>query len=62
MQLHVRLLIESGMSFTVPRLYTNASSADTAPAVADVNEGASVTDTGMTSAYDTVSVNKFCWT
>jgi HK97 family phage prohead protease len=52
-------LVESGMSFTVPRLYTNASSADTAPAVADVNEGASVTDTGMTSAYDTVSVNKF---
>jgi HK97 family phage major capsid protein len=47
------------MSFTVPRLYTQASSADTAPAVADVNEGASVTDTGMTSAYDTVSVNKF---
>ena len=52
-------LIESGMSFTVPRLYTQATSADTAPAVADVNEGASVTDTGMTSAYDTVSVNKF---
>ena len=52
-------LVESGMSFTVPRLYTNASSADTAPAVADVNEGASVTDTGMTSAYDTVTVNKF---
>jgi HK97 family phage prohead protease len=52
-------LVESGMSFTVPRLYTQASSADTAPAVADVNEGASVTDTGMTSAYDTVSVNKF---
>jgi HK97 family phage prohead protease len=52
-------LVESGMSFTVPRLYVNASSADTAPAVADVNEGASVTDTGMTSAYDTVTVNKF---
>ena len=52
-------LVETGMSFTVPRLYTQASSADTAPAVADVNEGASVTDTGMTSAYDTVSVNKF---
>jgi len=52
-------LIESGMSFTVPRLYTQATSADTAPAVADVNEGASVTDTGMTSAYDTVSINKF---
>jgi HK97 family phage major capsid protein len=52
-------LIDSGMSFTVPRLYTNAGSADTAPEVADVNEGASVTDTGMTSAYDTVTVNKF---
>jgi HK97 family phage prohead protease len=52
-------LVESGMSFTVPRLYTQATSADTAPAVADVNEGASVTDTGMTSAYDTVSINKF---
>jgi HK97 family phage prohead protease len=52
-------LTETGMSFTVPRLYTQATSADTAPAVADVNEGASVTDTGMTSAYDTVSVNKF---
>jgi HK97 family phage prohead protease len=52
-------LIDSGMSFTVPRLYTNAGSPDTAPAVADVNEGASVTDTGMTSAYDTVSINKF---
>jgi HK97 family phage prohead protease len=52
-------LIDSGMSFTVPRLYTNASSADTAPSVADVNEGATVTDVGMTSAYDTVSINKF---
>jgi HK97 family phage prohead protease len=52
-------LIDSGMSFTVPRLYTNATSADTAPAVADVNEGATVTDTGMTSAYDTVNINKF---
>jgi len=52
-------LIDSGMSFTVPRLYTNAGSPDTAPAVADVNEGASVTDTGMTSAYDTVNINKF---
>jgi HK97 family phage major capsid protein len=47
------------MSFTVPRLYTNASSADTAPSVADVNEGATVTDVGMTSAYDTVNINKF---
>ena len=52
-------LIDSGMSFTVPRLYTNATSADTAPSVADVNEGANVTDVGMTSAYDTVSINKF---
>ena len=52
-------LIDSGMSFTVPRLYTNAGSADTAPEVADVNEGATVTDVGMTSAYDTVSINKF---
>ena len=52
-------LIDSGMSFTVPRLYTNAGTPDTAPAVADVNEGATVTDTGMTSAYDTVSINKF---
>ena len=52
-------LIDSGMSFTVPRLYTNAGTPDTAPAVADVNEGASVTDTGMTSSYDTVSINKF---
>ena len=52
-------LIDSGMSFTVPRLYTNAGTPDTAPAVGDVNEGASVTDTGMTSAYDTVNINKF---
>jgi HK97 family phage prohead protease len=52
-------LIDSGMSFTVPRLYTNATSADTAPSVADVNEGATVTDVGMTSSYDTVNINKF---
>jgi HK97 family phage prohead protease len=52
-------LIDSGMSFTVPRLYTNASSADVAPTVADTNEGAAPSETGMTSAYDTVSVNKF---
>ncbi len=52
-------LIDSGMSFTVPRLYTNAASPDTPPSVADVNEGASVTDVGMTSAYDTVNINKF---
>jgi HK97 family phage prohead protease len=52
-------LIDSGMSFTVPRLYTNATSADTAPTVADTNEGSAPSETGMTSAYDTVDVNKF---
>jgi HK97 family phage prohead protease len=52
-------LIDSGMSFTVPRLYTNASTADVAPTVADTNEGAAPSETGMTSAYDTVDINKF---
>jgi HK97 family phage prohead protease len=52
-------LVDSGMSFTVPRLYTNASSADVAPTVADTNEGSAPSETGMTSAYDTVSVEKF---
>jgi HK97 family phage prohead protease len=52
-------LIDSGMSFTVPRLYTNAGSADVAPTVADTNEGAAPSETGMTSAYDTVDINKF---
>jgi hypothetical protein len=47
------------MSFTVPRLYTNAGSADVAPTVADTNEGAAPSETGMTSAYDTVTINKF---
>ena len=48
-----------GMSFTVPRLYTNATSADVAPTVADTNEGAAPSETGMTSAYDTIEINKF---
>jgi HK97 family phage prohead protease len=48
-----------GMSFTVPRLYTNAASPDTAPTVADTNEGAAPSETGMTSAYDTITINKF---
>ena len=52
-------LLPEGMSFTVPRLYTNASSADVAPTVADTNEGSAPSETGMTSAYDTISVNKF---
>jgi HK97 family phage prohead protease len=48
-----------GMSFTVPRLYTNDNSADVAPTVADTNEGAAPSETGMTSAYDTISIEKF---
>ena len=48
-----------GMSFTIPRLYTNASSANVAPTVAAVNEGAATSETGMTSAYDTVTVQKY---
>ena len=48
-----------GMSFTVPRLYVNATSADVAPTVADTNEGSAPSETGMTSAYDTISIEKF---
>jgi HK97 family phage prohead protease len=48
-----------GMSFTIPRLYTNASSANVAPTVAAVNEGAATSETGMTSAYDTISIQKY---
>jgi HK97 family phage prohead protease len=42
----------SGMSFTIPKL-------GTAPTVADTNEGVGPSETGMTSTYDTVNVNKF---
>ena len=52
-------LTESGMSFTVPRMYTNAATPNVAPTVADTNEGAAPSETGMTSAYDTVTVEKF---
>ena len=52
-------LVDSGMSFTVPRLYTNAGTPDVAPTVADTNEGSAPSETGMTSSYDTVSINKF---
>ena len=52
-------LTDSGMSFTVPRMYVNAGTPNTAPTVADTNEGASPSETGMTSGYDTVTVNKF---
>ena len=48
-----------GMSFTVPRLYTNAATPDVAPTVADTNEGSAPSETGMTSAYDTITINKF---
>jgi HK97 family phage major capsid protein len=47
------------MSFTVPRLYTNADPANTAPTVADTDEGVAPSETGMTSSYDTINVNKF---
>jgi HK97 family phage major capsid protein len=49
----------TGMSFTIPRLYTNASSANVAPTVAAVNEGAATSETGTTSAYDTISIQKY---
>jgi HK97 family phage prohead protease len=52
-------LLPEGMSFTVPRLYTNADPANTAPTVADTNEGAAPSETGMTSSFDTINVNKF---
>jgi HK97 family phage prohead protease len=52
-------LLPEGMSFTVPRLYTNASTPDVAPTVADTNEGAAPSETGMTSAFDTIDINKF---
>jgi HK97 family phage prohead protease len=52
-------LLPSGMSFTVPRLYTNATTPDVAPTTADTNEGAAPSETGMTSSYDTIDINKF---
>ena len=45
-------LPDSGMSFTIPKL-------GTAPTSADVDEAATITPTGMTSTYDTITVNKF---
>ena len=52
-------LLPEGMSFTVPRLYTNAATPNTAPTVADTNEGSAPSETGMTSSFDTINVNKF---
>jgi len=49
----------TGMSFTIPRLFTNAASADTAPTVADTNEGSAPSETGMTSVSDTINIDKF---
>jgi len=49
----------TGMSFTIPRLFTNASTADTAPTVADTNEGSAPSETGMTSVSDTINIDKF---
>jgi HK97 family phage major capsid protein len=45
-------LVSSGMSFTIPKL-------GTAPTVADTDENQSPSETGMTSDYLTVTVNKF---
>ena len=45
-------LVSTGMSFTIPKL-------GTAPTVADTDENASPSETGMTSDYLTVNVNKF---
>ena len=42
----------SGLSFTIPRVTGNASAAD-------VNEGATTSETGITSDYLTVAINKF---
>ena len=42
----------AGMSFTIPKL-------GTAPTVADADEAQTISTTGMTSTYDTVTVNKF---
>jgi HK97 family phage major capsid protein len=45
-------LPDSGMSFTIPKLTG-------APTVADADEATTISTTGMTSTYDTVTVNKF---
>jgi HK97 family phage prohead protease len=45
-------LPDSGMSFTIPKL-------GTAPTVAETAEAVAPSETGMTSTYDTVTVKKF---
>lgn len=47
-----KALPDSGLSFPIPRMTT-------APTVADTNEGAAPSETGMVSDYITVDVNKF---
>jgi HK97 family phage major capsid protein len=42
----------AGMSFTIPKLTG-------APTVADADEAQTISTTGMTSGYDTITVNKF---
>lgn len=44
----------SGMSYNIPTMVGG-----TAPTVADTNEGAAPSETGMTSSYQTVQINKF---
>ena len=45
-------LPQSGMSFTIPKL-------GTAPTVAETAEAAAPSETGMTSSYDTITVKKY---
>ena len=52
-------LMADGLSFTVPRLYTNAGTPNVAPTVASTSEGGAPSETGMTSTYDTVSITKY---
>jgi hypothetical protein len=40
-------------------MYINNATPNVAPTVADTNEGSAPSETGMTSSYDTVNVNKF---
>jgi HK97 family phage prohead protease/HK97 family phage major capsid protein len=51
-------LTETGMSFTVPRLYVNNDTPNVAPTVATTAEAAAPSETGMTSSYDTISISK----
>ena len=44
----------SGMSYNIPTMIGG-----TAPTVADTNEGSAPSETGMTSSYQTVTINKF---